>query len=74
MKEFDAIKNEFDKIIDVNKNLNFCHSIDKERYKIECRDFFFQTSNVNFFLNVCNEADYANFESENSYISWLNME
>lgn len=74
MKELKAIKDEFNKSYDINKNLDFCHSIDKERYKIQCRDFFFQTSNVDFFLNVCNEANYANFESENAYVEWLNME
>ena len=74
MNDLKAIKLEFDKVLTEHNLTKFCHSIDKERYKIYCRDFFLDVKSKKLFLTISGEADFANIESESVYLNWLNRE
>ena len=71
MNELDAIKTEFDKEIYFHKKSDFCHTMDKESYKIKCKTFFSNTSNKNMETALAEEANIFCNESEKEFLLWL---
>ena len=70
MIEFDAIKNEYESLLKFNKTGNFIHSIDIEKYKADCKNFFAQKSNQKLFLKL-SENSFVENESVELFENWL---
>lgn len=73
MKRINAIKCEFDKI-NFHKKLNFCHSIDKESYRILCEEFFLSQKNIDLETELAEKTNILCNESEKEFLCWLNLE
>ena len=57
-----------------NQNINFCHTMDIDRYKIVCEDFFADPQNVQKSLEISEEARFLFLESEEKFLHWLKLE
>ena len=61
-------------LIDMNRNHVFCHSIDKEKYKISCENFFHDENVKSSYIQIAQESAVSSNESENIFLHWLNWE
>ena len=73
MKDLYAAAKSF-KSIDVNRNSTFCHSMDKESYKIQCKNFFKDSKNKELFVKLAEESTVDCNNSEKLFTMWLNVE
>ena len=74
MNELDAIKTEYDNQIRFHKKSDFCHSIDKESYRIQCKTFFSKQSNSKLSIALAEESNMLCEDCENDFLLWLNRE
>ena len=61
-------------LLDMNKNHIFCHSIDKEKYKILCEKFFYDEKVKSKYIEIAEENIVFSNQSEELFLHWLNLE
>ncbi len=73
MKDFIKLAQSYS-LIDMNRNHVFCHSIDKEKYKILCENFFHDENVKAKYIKIAEENNVFSNQSENIFLHWLNLE
>ncbi|HAJ77858.1 MAG TPA: hypothetical protein DCO89_02175 [Clostridiales bacterium] len=73
MKDLKSLKNAYS-LVNTHKDCHFCHSIDKEGYKILYKNFFADDINKKTAQTLAYESNYLSAESENIFLQWLNLE
>lgn len=73
MKYLTAIKSEYSQL-KINKDVDFCHSMDKEGYKILYKNFFADKRNKNLAILIAEETSVSSNQSEKLFLQWLKVE
>lgn len=73
MKDLKAIYNAYSHI-KINKDVDFCHSMDKKGYRILCKNFFADKDSKKLSVLLAEETVVASNESEKIFLQWLNLE
>ena len=73
MKDLLKLANSYS-LLDMNRNTVFCHSIDKEKYKILCEKFFCDKKLNSKFIEIAEENIVFSNQSEEIFLHWLNLE
>lgn len=73
MKDFIELAKSYS-LLDMNRKPVFCHSIDKEKYKILCEDFFHDDYVKCKYIEIAEENIVFSNQSEEAFLHWLNLE
>ena len=73
MKDLNKLANSYS-LLDMNIISGFCHSIDKEKYRILCENFFCDKKVNSKFIEIAEENIVFSNQSEEIFLYWLNLE
>ena len=74
MNKLKAMQYAYNKKHCMHEKQHICHSINVDRYKILCEEFYSVKPNVDECLKIANEVTDACNQAQESFILWLNRE
>ena len=74
MKDTKNITDAYKKQNYMHKKLDICHSINVDSYKILCQKFFSASDIKQKYIDLAEDAVFADNEAEKEFILWLNRE